>query len=232
MLRKVLDFLVNVWARLHARQVVKTDAEIVKVNVGSGLAVAPGWINLDGSLNAVVAKWPSFILRGLYRLSDSRRWYSFKQYQNILRNNQFIHHRVDLGLPFQNESVDYIYTSHLLEHLYKPKSKHLLEEAFRVLKPNGMIRVCIPDLEHAFKLYQEGKKDEALHLFFPDPEKDAGEFNRHKYMYDYDMLHDMLDAIGFQDIRRCAYQEGQVPDLDQLDNRPAITLFVEARKGA
>ena len=65
MLRKVLDFLVNVWARLHARQVVKTDAEIVKVNVGSGLAVAPGWINLDGSLNAVVAKWPSFILRGL-----------------------------------------------------------------------------------------------------------------------------------------------------------------------
>lgn len=56
MLRKVLDFLVNVWARLHARQVVKTDAEIVKVNVGSGLAVAPGWINLDGSLNAVVAK--------------------------------------------------------------------------------------------------------------------------------------------------------------------------------
>ena len=128
--------------------------------------------------------------------------------------------------------MDYIYTSHLLEHLYKPKSKHLLEEAFRVLKPNGMIRVCIPDLEHAFKLYQEGKKDEALHLFFPDPEKDAGEFNRHKYMYDYDMLHDMLDAIGFQDIRRCAYQEGQVPDLDQLDNRPAITLFVEARKGA
>ena len=43
MLRKVLDFLVNVWARLHARQVVKTDAEIVKVNVGSGLQP---WINL------------------------------------------------------------------------------------------------------------------------------------------------------------------------------------------
>ena len=39
-----------------------------------------------------------------------------------------------------------------------------------------------------------------------------------------------LSQSGFHDIQRCKFQEGSVPDMDILDNRPDETLFVEARK--
>jgi predicted SAM-dependent methyltransferase len=41
-------------------------------------------------------------------------------------------------------------------------------ESLRVLPSGGVLRVCIPDLEHAVKLYNEGQKEEALRFFFYD----------------------------------------------------------------
>ena len=47
-------------------------------------------------------------------------------------------------------------------------------------------------------------------------------------MYDFELLRDVLEKIGYKDIRRCLFNEGGVPDLSLLDNRPEETLFVEA----
>jgi len=40
----------------------------------------------------------------------------------------------------------------------------------------------------------------------------------------------LLEKAGFAQIERMTFREGNVPDIDILDNRPDETLFVEARK--
>jgi predicted SAM-dependent methyltransferase len=57
------------------------------------------------------------------------------------------------GLPFADNSFDVIYHSHLLEHFPKRYAPIFLHECFRVLKPGGIIRVVVPDLEQMARLY-------------------------------------------------------------------------------
>lgn len=49
-------------------------------------------------------------------------------------------------LPLSAGSVDMCYSSHLLEHLGSGDAAQLLREQHRVLKPQGVIRVAVPDL--------------------------------------------------------------------------------------
>jgi predicted SAM-dependent methyltransferase len=58
-------------------------------------------------------------------------------------------------LPFPDESFDVVYHSHVLEHFSKTDGIQLLSRCRRVLKPDGVIRVVVPDLERIARLYLE-----------------------------------------------------------------------------
>ncbi len=105
----------------------------------------------------------------------------------------------------------------------------MIAEAWRVLKPGGVIRIAVPDLAQSIAAYQAGDKAAAMDGIFAY--LDLGYFARHRYMYDFDMLYDLLQRSGFSQIRRCAMHQGQVPDIAILDNRPG-SLVVEATKPA
>ena len=51
------------------------------------------------------------------------------------------------GIPFPNGSFDFVYHSHVLEHFEKNAAADFLKECFRVLRPSGVLRVVVPDLE-------------------------------------------------------------------------------------
>ena len=57
------------------------------------------------------------------------------------------------GLPFDNNSVDIVYSSHFLEHLSLEDGKYVLNEIYRVLKKDGIIRIVVPDLENVCREY-------------------------------------------------------------------------------
>lgn len=57
------------------------------------------------------------------------------------------------GLPFDDASFDVVYCSHFLEHLSLEQVKILLRDVLRVLKPNGIFRVVVPDLENVCREY-------------------------------------------------------------------------------
>lgn len=57
------------------------------------------------------------------------------------------------GLPFSNDSFDAVYSSHFIEHLSKNNAIYVLEEAIRVLKKDGIIRIVVPDLENICREY-------------------------------------------------------------------------------
>ena len=62
-------------------------------------------------------------------------------------------HDLRRGLPFDKAACDVIYHSHLLEHLTDKNARSFLSDCFRVLKPGGILRVVVPDLEGISRAY-------------------------------------------------------------------------------
>lgn len=231
LLRSTIEFSNRALGRLRANRKIDVPQgfSTVRLNLGCGLAVTKGWVNIDGSLNALVAPMPSLLHVLMYRLTGAKRYYSQQEYCRLLRDHVFVHHDLSKGIPLKDDIADYIYSSHFLEHLYRKDANNLLNECHRVLKKDGVLRISVPDLEYAVKLYFIGKKQETLQNYF-FVEDDESHYARHKYMYDFEMLSALLREIGFRNIQRCEFQKGAVPDIDILDNRPDESLFIEAIK--
>lgn len=64
-----------------------------------------------------------------------------------------IAHNLLRGIPADHNSFDVVYHSHVLEHFTKTDGFSFIRECHRVLKPNGIIRIAIPDLEQIARLY-------------------------------------------------------------------------------
>ena len=56
-------------------------------------------------------------------------------------------------LPFLSQEIDVCYSSHVLEHLSREQAKSFLIDCDRVLKPGGIIRLVVPDLEMIARNY-------------------------------------------------------------------------------
>ncbi|OKH33590.1 methyltransferase type 11 [[Phormidium ambiguum] IAM M-71] len=64
-----------------------------------------------------------------------------------------IAHNLNEGIPFSDSSFDVIYHSHVLEHFSKQEAELFLRECYRVLRPQGFLRVVVPDLEQIVRIY-------------------------------------------------------------------------------
>jgi predicted SAM-dependent methyltransferase len=62
-------------------------------------------------------------------------------------------HNLLEGIPSQDESFEVVYHSHVLEHFSKTDGQKLIEECYRVLKPKGILRIAVPDLEQIVREY-------------------------------------------------------------------------------
>jgi len=77
--------------------------------------------------------------------------------------------RVNLlaGFPFPANSFDAVYSSHVLEHFDKQQGNFLINEAYRVLRPGGLLRIVVPNLQGSCAEYLR-----ILDLSDSDPEKE------------------------------------------------------------
>jgi predicted SAM-dependent methyltransferase len=91
-------------------------------------------------------------------------------------------HDLVAGVPFEAESADVVYHAAVFEHIRRKDVAKFLREIHRVLKPGGIIRIGVPDLERICHTYLE-KLEAAL-----TGEKQAAN--------DYDwMMLEMLDQM-------------------------------------
>jgi predicted SAM-dependent methyltransferase len=202
---------------------------VVKVNLGSGLHVAPGWINVDGSLKTALAGWPRWALRFIYPLL-SNPTHSRENFISLVRSNVFIIHDLKYGVPLLANAADFCFASHLIHHLYKDDARRLLLDIRRVLKPGGIVRIAVPDLEFIVGLYLQGQREEAIERYFFYPSASRNELCTRHYQYDFVLLIQLLESAGFVNVRRCECRQGKTPDIEMLDRLPKETLFVEAEK--
>ena len=69
------------------------------------------------------------------------------------RGPDVIQYDLSRGIPLSDLSVDVVYHSAVLEHMRCEDATAFMAECYRVLKSRGIVRVGVPDLENACRLY-------------------------------------------------------------------------------
>lgn len=162
---------------------------------------------------------------------------------NSDRNIEKLDFKYDLRkrLPFGDNSVDFIFNEHFLEHLTVEEGQIAIREFYRVLKPNGVLRIAMPDLKKSVESYlnpnwhiDEKEFLEKFHLnhIQTRAEKLNTEFRSwgHKWLYDWEELERRLKEAGCKNINQCKIYESNHPELKNLETRNESTLIAEVIK--
>jgi predicted SAM-dependent methyltransferase len=212
----------------------------LRINIGCGATPTRGWRNFDNSWSVRLSKIP--LLPGLLQkmgiIEDSEQ-----QFIRFARETDIEYGDGTNGLPIQDQSVDVIYTSHVLEHLDKNEAEKFLREAFRVLRPGGIIRIVVPDIRIQIAHYNEcGDADafiEATQLCVPRPRSLAQMLRlllvgprHHQWMYDGKSLSALLRKHGFINADVMPVGQTKIHDHEPLDlqERASESVCVEAEK--
>ena len=184
-----------------------------------------GWVNTDVTPHLFVARIPLAAVV-LYRLGLMTRERYHQHRCGVFDGLRYL----DLSkpFPFAAGEFDNAFSAHVLEHLYPGQAASCAREVCRVLKPGGVFRVTVPDLDRAVAAYDPGAPEPLLDLIYNAAQK--RDKNRHHWMYTEQSLVRLLLGAGFSTAKRCQYRQGRCPDLDRLDNRPEDSLFVEGVK--
>lgn len=140
--------------------------------------------------------------------------------------------QLDMRYPFkcQNNAFDGIFTEHVLEHFYIDDAHKLLQECLRILKPNGILRISVPDLQQHIQTYCELKNTKEAYRAAEVIRNLTQEY-LHLSVWDYDRLEYELQCIGFSHIQKRSYLQGNDKSLlFDLECRSKGSLYVEARK--
>jgi predicted SAM-dependent methyltransferase len=141
----------------------------------------------------------------------------------------------------ESNTVELIYSSHLLEHFGRHEVDHVLLEWFRVLKPAGILRLAVPDFYQCAKLYVDGKLPGGLSAItglIVGGQKD--QYDYHKMIFDYSSLEERLLRVGFGEVSRWDwrttehrdvddYSQAYLPHMDKISGA-LVSLNVEAKK--
>ena len=160
---------------------------------------------------------------------------------------QHLHSHDVTQLPFEENSVDLIYASHLLEYFDREEAVEVLSEWRRVLRyppggPGGVLRLAVPDFETMVILYL-WKKEYKLESFLGplygkmNMETVHMEDNRfkesktvyHKTTYDLDSLTELLESVGMENIHKYSWKETEHSEFD--DQSQAFLPHMDKEKG-
>jgi len=127
---------------------------------------------------------------------------------------------------------------HALQDLPYRDAVPALRELRRVLRPGGVLRLGLPDLDGAIQAYLRGDRG---YFLVPDDEvRSLGGklivqmlwYGALRNMFTYEFIEELCGKAGFAGAVRCRFRETASlhPEIVLLDNRGTESLFVEARK--
>ena len=156
---------------------------------------------------------------------------------NLITNMIYDH---DILIPLDDESVDLIYSSHLIAYFDREEIDDVLEEWYRVLKPGGILRLATPDFRKLSRLYVEGQitLDQILGPLYGKWDLNGKIY--HKTTYTFCTLKDVLEKNNFKDVKLYNWRntdhakfddhsQAYIPHMDK-ENGVLISLNVECKK--
>lgn len=111
-------------------------------------------------------------------------------------------------------SSELVYACHVLEHVGRAEVQGVLREWGRILRPDGVLRLAVPNLEVWFRVYRE-TGDLNLCLGSIYGRQDYPE-NLHKIGFDERTLTLALREAGFQDVRRWDWRTTEHAEVDDF----------------
>lgn len=153
-----------------------------------------------------------------------------------------IHSHDIVNLPFNENSVDLIYASHVFEYFDREEANDVLKKWKACLKLDGILRLAVPNFETYTKLYKESKitLDNCLGPLYGKWKMTDKEIIYHKTTYDYISLKNKLEDNGFNNVRLWNwrkvehssfddYSQSYIPHMDK-DNGTLMSLNIECNK--
>jgi predicted SAM-dependent methyltransferase len=193
------------------------DRENLKLNLGCGGDLKPGWINVDLALESLPMV-------------------------NAETAPTFINYDLRRQIPLNENSCELIYSSHFFEHLEYSDSLRLLRQCYHLLKPDGIFRISLPDFKGACTAYL---KDDYSYFELVDPDTFLSEVapetltlvdyvnfaiyqsGEHKRVYDEEKVIRLLQSIGFTSVSVSSY-ETEIDPASPL--RLNYSFYVQAKK--
>jgi SAM-dependent methyltransferase len=178
----------------------------LNIQFGCGLCAPDEWVNFDSS--------PTLKLQRLLVAGMFFKGGGFPKFPSNVRCGDIVK-----GLPFASGTADRLYCSHVLEHLALADFRKAITETHRLLKPGGVFRLVLPDLEIFAKEYLESKRPERAIVFMEQTILGVKARNRgimrflrdwlggskHLWMWDYEGMKCELERAGLKDIRRAKF---------------------------
>lgn len=201
---------------------------MIAVNLGCGTHVLDNWVNLDNSPNIYLSRF-SWLKKMLFKFRIIN-----KAQFNAKFNKGIILRDLRKPLPFNDNSVDFVYSSHFLEHLSKQECDKLLKEIYRILKKGAILRLVVPDLDFYMNQYHinntNENKDIAADIFMEGLNIITKSRDPHMWMYNRNSLSRKLRDFGFENVTVYNYKEGECVDINFLDYLPETSLHIEAKR--
>ena len=176
-----------------------------RIHYACGRNILEGWLNIDGADES----YPY----GRVRKADARQIF----FMDLTEPH-----------PFENDSFIYGYAEDFLEHLDQAESLIFLCEAYRTLKPGGVLRLSFPGLEGVLKRHLRSSdytgastcREEAYTSWW------------HKHFYCFESISLVSSHIGFSDVKEYRFGESDHPDLaqDTRADQDDLNLIVELTK--
>jgi predicted SAM-dependent methyltransferase len=127
------DFDLDLYQKLFPRESLENKCFY---NIGAGSFSHPYWTNVD-----LKSDW--------YKHAQKSKFINF-DLQSLKQ------------LPIENDSAEIIYSSHTVEHITDKANQNLFNEAYRILKPEGVFRFSTPNVDLIYRAYKENDR----HCYF------------------------------------------------------------------
>ena len=141
--------------------------------------------------------------------------------------------------PLPDQSMHYVHSEHVIEHLSFDGGLVMLKESFRVLDHGGRVRIATPSLLKVVAMLQEpptpekadylaGKSKWHQYPQTADPacflvNHEMHEFG-HQFLYTPKLLRARLEEAGFTDIKEYAPGESDDPGLRNVEVRAKLDI--------
>ncbi|HET9074374.1 MAG TPA: methyltransferase domain-containing protein [Solirubrobacteraceae bacterium] len=194
-----------------------------KLHLGAFDQVVDGWINTDVTPHLVLARIPGAgaLLHRVGRLSSER----YAAYRDG-RFARLRHLDLTRRLPFPDGVLAAVYSSHTFEHLQRDAAERAIAECHRVLRPGGVLRLAVPNLDNIVAHYDPADPDAFVYGIFQGASARDNRHARHWWHYNAVSLGARLRAAGFSEVTQCDYRQGRCPDLERIEYRE-WSLFME-----
>ena len=186
---------------------IESNSGLRLLNLGCGSCRMAGWVNAD-----------------FYRL------------HNLVWNRKLLPDwMVDLTKPLKcnDDYWDGVLLEHVNEHLLHSTNYDLFKEVYRSLKPGGVCRIVVPDLDRYLNWDKIRNEEPKMSRYssLAEAVSNLTQNHLHVSIWNYDLLTETLKDVGFSIVERSEYRVSSLEEMKvDTESHKWESLYVEAHK--